>query len=386
MARASRTGIRGLYRDADGGWRLDLRWTDTRTGERKRYREKLPTGTPAVAAKRRAQAILADVVAGDFDPNREAPAALGAAFERWLTHCATHGIKSVAERRTHGKAWRLFLGEGKALSELTTSDVERFKETLRGRQRSPATVNRHTATLKNFLAWAAREGLIERGRAAELREVPALREPEGRVRYLSPKEEQTVNEKLDGWLRPIALACKFTGARLGEITGLRWRDVDRSAGVLRFTRTKTGRRREVAIVPVLAAILDASPAAELDAFVFAVPRRQTRQADVKRSEDLRRRDVASKAWATFAAAEGLRDLHAHDLRHHAATMIRRAGGGLDTVAKVLGHTNVRTAARYAHVEVEDTRAFLIAASFAQPLPTAPRTDRTAPRVNKAKTA
>lgn len=50
-------------------------------------------------------------------------------------------------------------------------------------------------------------------------------------------------------------------------------------------------------------------------------------------------------------------------------MIRRAGGGLDTVARVLGHSNLQTSARYAHVEVEDTRAFLVAASFAQPLPT-----------------
>ncbi len=348
---------------------MDVRWKDSKTGEHKRHQTKLPVGTPAVAAKRLARELLTQIISGDFDPKREAPASLGPAFERWLAHCETHGIKSVAGRRTHGKAWRKFLGENKALAEIATSDVERFKAALRAEKKSPATVNRHTATLKNFVAWAAREGLMERGRAAELRELPALREPEGRVRYLSAKEEQIVMAKLSGWLRPIALACKYTGARLGEITGLRWRDVDRSAGVLRFVRTKTNRTREVVIADPLAKILDGLATRELEDFVFTVPRRRSRRADLKRTEDLRRRDVASKAWATFAVAQGLHDLHAHDLRHHAATMIRRAGGGLDTVAKVLGHSTIRTSARYAHVEVEDTRSFVNAASKPQHLPT-----------------
>jgi integrase len=148
------------------------------------------------------------------------------------------------------------------------------------------------------------------------------------------------------------------------------------AGVVRFTKTKTNRTREVAIVGALATILDALAAGAPGDFVFPVPRRQSRRADLKRTEEQRRRDVASKAWSSFAAAHDLHDLHAHDLRHHAATMIRRAGGGLDTVAKVLGHTNVRTAARYAHVEVEDTRRFLEAASKPQrvafPMPTTPK--------------
>jgi hypothetical protein len=55
-------------------------------------------------------------------------------------------------------------------------------------------------------------------------------------------------------------------------------------------------------------------------------------------------------------------------------MIRRAGGGLDTVAKVLGHSSIQTSARYAHVEVEDTRAFLVAASAQQTI-TASARDR-----------
>jgi integrase len=383
MARPSRVGVRGLYRSADGRYEIDVVWRDKRTHERKRYRERLPVGAKAAAAKRRAHDINNAILEGTFDPHREAPATLGPAFDRWLAHCATHGIKTVRDRETHGKALRGFLGEHKALASLAPFDVERFKASMRASGRSPATVNRHVSTLKTFAVWAAREGLMERSTAATLRDLKSLREPEGRVRYLSPEEEALVSVKLKGWLRPVALACKFTGARLGEITSLRWRDVDRSAEVVRFTRTKTDRTREVAIVPALADVLDTLHVGGPDAFVFPMPRRAIDEATRKRSEEQRRRDIASKAWAAFAKAHGLTDLRAHDLRHHAATMIRRAGGGLDTVAKVLGHSSIQTSARYAHVEVEDTRAFLVAASAAQSSPgelTGHRDSRGIPRL------
>lgn len=363
MPRKSSTGIRGLHRGPDGSYRIDLRWTDAASGERKRYQEKFPPGTKTPAAKLRAQTILNGILSGDFDPDRPAAATLGPTFDRYLEHCETHGLRSVASRRTHAKALVAAFGASRALGALTPEDVERFKSTMRGAGRSPATVNRHVQTLKHFARWARTHAGMPGEVARALREdVRQLAEPEGRKRYLSPAEERKIDAKLTGWLRPIALTCKLTGCRLKEATSLRWRHVDRKAGVVRFEKTKTGRTREVAIVPALDALLAALPASGADDFVFNVPRRQTRRENVKRTEEDRRRDVASKAWATFTAKHELADLHAHDLRHHAATAIRRAGGGLDTVAKVLGHTNVRTAARYAHVEVEDTRAFLVAAS------------------------
>lgn len=363
MPRASSTGIRGLYRGPDGRYYIDLRWRDPKTGKPRRHQERFPPGAKTAAVRLRAQTILNGTLTGDFDPDRPAAATLGPALDRYVEHCETHGLRSAGDRRTHAKALREALGEKTELADLVAPAVERFKASMLATGRSPATINRHVQTLKHFAKWARTHAGMPAEVVRALREdVRQLAEPEGRKRYLTPDEEKTVHTKLGGWLRPIALACKYTGARLSEITNLRGRDVDRHAGVLRFTKTKTGRTREVAIVPELAAILDALPAREPDAFVFAVPRRQSRAENVKRTEEKRRRDVASKAWATFCEKNGLADLHAHDLRHHAATMIRRAGGGLDTVAKVLGHTNIRTAARYAHVEVEDTRRFLEAAA------------------------
>src|SRR5690606_21678363 len=157
----------GLYRDGDGTYRIDVRWRDLATGEPKRYREKLPPRTTAVAAKARAQGILAQIVAGTFEPNREAPVTLRAAFDRYLDRCRTHGIKSTRSRVTDAKAWCAFLGDKKPLSTIASFDAERFKAALRKKGKAPGTVNRHLTTMKGMLGWAAKEGLIDRGRAAE---------------------------------------------------------------------------------------------------------------------------------------------------------------------------------------------------------------------------
>lgn len=44
-----------------------------------------------------------------------------------------------------------------------------------------------------------------------------------------------------------------------------------------------------------------------------------------------------------------RELRFHDLRHDFATRVRRGGAGLDTIAKLLGHSSLEMANRYAHV-------------------------------------
>ncbi len=372
MSRTNKTGVRGLYRGPDGAFQIDLRWRDAASGEPRRYREKLPVTMRAPAAKARAKAILEGALDGTFDPDREAPIALRAAFDRYLAACELAGLRSTRSRRTHAAAICAFFGEGAPLEEVAAFDAERLKASLRA-GRSPATVNRHLGTLKAFARWAQREGVLTRGRAAELRDVRLLREPEGRVRWLSPDELAAV-ARLDGWLRPIVDAILATGARRTEITALRWRDVDLAHGELVLRHTKNRKTRHVPIAAPLRAVLTALPRGAPDDYVFAVPSRASKRAPetLRRSDAERRGDVVTIAWRRFCQAQGLADLRVHDLRHHAATMIRRAGYGLDVVAAVLGHGDVRVSARYAHLGRSELAAATEAAGasiVARPLPT-----------------
>ena len=61
--------------------------------------------------------------------------------------------------------------------------------------------------------------------------------------------------------------------------------------------------------------------------------------------------------AALTAAE-IRDFRFHDLRHTFATRLLRQTGNLKLVSRLLGHTQIETTMRYAHVIDADLRAAL----------------------------
>jgi integrase len=54
-------------------------------------------------------------------------------------------------------------------------------------------------------------------------------------------------------------------------------------------------------------------------------------------------------WRRVRARAGLKDVRIHDLRHTFASTAVSAGQGLPMIGKLLGHTQVQTTARYAHL-------------------------------------
>jgi integrase len=54
-------------------------------------------------------------------------------------------------------------------------------------------------------------------------------------------------------------------------------------------------------------------------------------------------------WQRIRKAAGLDDVRIHDLRHTFASGGLLVGEGLPMIGKLLGHTQVQTTARYAHI-------------------------------------
>jgi len=125
---------------------------------------------------------------------------------------------------------------GRTLEDVTPADLERVK-TERLETVSAATVNRELAFLKHVYNVAIRDGETERNPFARIK---LLREPSGRVRYLTEEEEPRLLEALaTSEDRQRVLVLLHTGLRKSEFLGLRRRDVDFKAGVLTIPRSKT---------------------------------------------------------------------------------------------------------------------------------------------------
>ena len=149
-------------------------------------------------------------------------------------------------------------------------------------------------------------------------------------------------------LRFIIPTLIMTGVRKREALDARWEDFNLINQIWRIPITKSGKARHVPIsdgmLQLLAAVRDAQshwPSVMLPCpWVFANP--GTGKPYVS----------FYCAWNTARSKAELADVRIHDLRHSFASFLINNGRSLYEVQKILGHTQVRTTQRYAHLAQE----------------------------------
>jgi integrase len=166
-----------------------------------------------------------------------------------------------------------------------------------------------------------------------------LREPPGRAPLLDAEQERALVAACDSQrLRMLALLGIETGCRLSKLTGLRWRDLDLSAGILRVERSKSGKRRDLPLSAVALDLLRTWRPDGVPAGRYVLPTRSGR-----------RWLAAQRPWERATNAAGLAGWRLHDLRHVFASRAVMRGVDLPTVAACLGHSGLQMVQRYSHL-------------------------------------
>jgi integrase len=132
----------------------------------------------------------------------------------------------------------------------------------------------------------------------------------------------------------------YTGCRKSEILTLKWADVQLEQNCIHLKDSKTGEK----IVPLNSfskAVLENMKHQPNNPYVFCGKKPSTHLTDVK------------KRWTKIRKTLGIEDVRMHDLRHTFASMAIKSGLGLYQVSKLLGHSNIQTTMRYAHIEKEE---------------------------------
>lgn len=152
------------------------------------------------------------------------------------------------------------------------------------------------------------------------------------------EDEKRIRSPVADAIRLIAM----TGARRGEVAGMRWRHVDLRSGIVTLTSTehKTGHRSGKAKIIALPAaaqiIIQRQPTGEPDDFVFR-PYKGTGAISL------------NKPWRDIRAEAQLPDdLGLHGLRHSVASHLAMAGASTAELMAQLGHKQATTTARYIH--------------------------------------
>lgn len=184
-----------------------------------------------------------------------------------------------------------------------------------------------------------------------------LKEPRERIRELTSEEEERLYVALRPDLHDFVTFALVTGARRSAVINLRWSDIDKRAGIAKIIR-KGGGTQSLPLTPALMALIDRQLV--VGPFVFTYVCQKSRGKRIRGERYPMTQNGWNKAWRAARAAAELEDFRFHDLRHTAATRLLRATKNLKVVQALLGHTDIGTTARYAHVQDEDVRDGLLA--------------------------
>ena len=226
------------------------------------------------------------------------------------------------------------------VAEVTRADVARLHHEFRD---TPYQSNRNLEIVSKMFNLAEMWGLRPDG-SNPCRHVKKYKE-EKRERYLSTDELARLGEVLRqceqegiesaSTINLIRLLV-FTGCRLSEIQTLKWDYVDLDNEVLRLPDSKTG-AKIVHTDGAATRILSGIERHDDNPWVIPGKLPHTHWQEPQRP------------WRRIRARAGLDDVRIHDLRHTFASMAVSSGEGLPMIGKLLGHTQVQTTARYAHL-------------------------------------
>jgi len=221
------------------------------------------------------------------------------------------------------------------LTELTWDRMQSVVEANKG-DRAPATRNRYYQLLRAILRRAMREwNWIET--------VPTIRlhrEPEGRVRYLSPREIDTLLRNLPEHLRSLTKFAFATGLRRANVLKLKWSQIDMVRQVLSVAARDIKSRKTLGI-PLNATAMEIlrGQIGRHDEYVF-----------VYQSKPLSA--TVNTAWRNALKKSGIEDFRFHDTRHTWASLLIQNGVPKGMIKEMGGWKSDSMVERYAHLAPE----------------------------------
>lgn len=236
-----------------------------------------------------------------------------------------------------------FFGK-KELKFIASIDIFAFKDSLKDR---PGAYNRCFNMLRSAFSKAEMWDFTPRNSnpCNKMNKYPEKK----MERFLSGSELQQleqilVSDEIKNILSPSVCGAItmliYTGCRKGEILTLKWEDVHLDENYIHLKDSKTGEK----IIPLndaATALLKTLERKEGNPYVFWAEKGDTHIVNIQSSWDLIRKKI------------GCNDVRIHDLRHSFASFAIKQGVDIFRVAKLLGHKDIKTTMRYAHIAKDE---------------------------------
>lgn len=241
------------------------------------------------------------------------------------------------------------------LDQVSQLEVVEFHHAMRAKGYALATCNR-MLVLMRYMFNLAKKWKVPGADFNPTIGVPMYEANNARERYLTAEETQRLKaalEKSDNTqLQFIVALLLMTGARKRELLEAQWEHFDLERRSWRIPMSKSGKARYVPLSSTVLEVLAQLP--RWPGCPYLVPNPKTRVPYIS----------VFSSWNTARKTAGLHEVRMHDLRHSMASNMVNSGRSIYEVAKVLGHTQLKTSQRYSHLSQETLIAAVDAAANA----------------------
>ena len=310
-------------------------------------------------ARALARRKLAEVAMGE-DPFKDAPLNLSPTLEAFAENDYIPYVK------TYKKSWEMDISRIRNhllpyFGTMRMKDIEKrdvvqlINDQLPDYK--PGSINRVIILLRYMFNLAIKweiEGVFRNPTAG----IPLLKENNQVERFLSAEEAKAlltaIKASKNPMLQHIVSMLILTGARKREVLDAKWEDFDMERTSWRIPNTKAGKARIVPLSDTATALLMKLRKKKRSPYAFANP------------ITLKPYKSIYYSWHTARKEAGLDDVRIHDLRHSFASFLVNAGRSLYEVQTLLGHTQIKTTQRYAHLSTTSLRAASNEVSLAVP--------------------
>ncbi len=244
---------------------------------------------------------------------------------------------------------------GKVLTDITRAQIAAIGAHKRA-VASPATANRHLQLIRAIL----RKACYEWEWIDKVPQVKLYSEPKRRVRWITPDQARTLLTELPEHQSEMVLFALTTGLRQGNVTGLRWLQVDleRRTVLIPADQAKGGEDLYVPIDDLADEILKRQLGKHPER-VFSYLGRPIKSAN-------------TRCWRSALRRAGISNFRWHDLRHTWASWHIQNGTPMYDLQEMGGWQSAQMVRRYAHLAPTQmaSHAALVSNLLRAPLQTA----------------
>ncbi len=307
------------------GWHVQIR--------KKGHAPVTKTFTIKSDATRWAAMVESEIERGVFVDRSEAEATtIKDAFDRYDREVAIKK-KGYSREKTMITRWQSQKLTDRSMAALKSMDVADWRD-MRLKQVSGSSVHRELCLLSHLFTIAIKDWGFGITNPVTLTRKPKLNR--SRDRRLDDGEIAKIIENTESRELPIIIRLLTeTAMRRGELSKLRWEQINLKTGVALLVDTKNGEDREIPLSSRAITALKSMPR-QIDGRVISMTP-----------------DAITRAFARACVRAKVADARIHDLRHEGVTRLFEAGFDVMAVASISGHKTLGQLKKYTHLKAAD---------------------------------